>query len=630
MDLGDIRIHTDAGAQAAAEQLRAKAFTVGLDIAFGRGQYQPESGQGRLLLAHELSHVLLDHTGIHRMMIDNYESSYERAERLRPARERRAKWVGLVEGQFTPELGRQTQTVHEELERTRYAVIAQRAAALDAAAGWQGWLNWELIAQGYTGPDLKELKQDWGEAFVAAEALAMSVGHGDVSGDAMLVALATIPTFYGRLAGFAKVVERAHQVRADAENVRREATYRQKLEQYELNLWNEKVQRESGMASEPGGRAALGGMALARGDRPSPPERVTPPPGVTSEIPAATARIYAAEGGPEWHTVAEDLTRIGNRFVGLVIATLPRESEARQGVEYVEKLEERLARLETTYEVAERIPAVFYPEDRIITKPGKDGQTQVVAEAIPWQFYLIDTGVRSREQPAHSGGEWILIDITSPKHYDNKQPSTDHEAAMFQQGEINPPLSLFSKLNSRLRFPKGRLYFKLGRTNYILETTEPWSLSDFFSALSMVLGAIALVAMVAATGGAAAPAAVAFIAGTGAIGAGIGSQVARMHELSEQGALTDKDVEEAMISIGIDLVSLLSMGLGRLVAAPRTAARLGFTGERFITLQKVTQAARAGAVLGDLYQGYALTKGLIDAFEAIETQPGLTKKSGTR
>ncbi|WP_217333117.1 DUF4157 domain-containing protein [Rhodanobacter sp. C05] len=56
-DLSDVRIHTGEHAAQAADAIQAQAFTVGKDIVFGAGQYQPESSSGKHLLAHELAHV---------------------------------------------------------------------------------------------------------------------------------------------------------------------------------------------------------------------------------------------------------------------------------------------------------------------------------------------------------------------------------------------------------------------------------------------------------------------------------------------------------------------------------------------------------------------------------------------
>jgi len=56
-DFSRIRIHTDARAAASAHAVRARAYTVGSDIVFAEGQYQPTTAAGRHLLAHELVHA---------------------------------------------------------------------------------------------------------------------------------------------------------------------------------------------------------------------------------------------------------------------------------------------------------------------------------------------------------------------------------------------------------------------------------------------------------------------------------------------------------------------------------------------------------------------------------------------
>ncbi len=65
IDLGHIRVHTDRDAQASAAAVRARAYTVGENIVFGAGQYQPSSETGQRLLAHELAHTLQQEVGKH-------------------------------------------------------------------------------------------------------------------------------------------------------------------------------------------------------------------------------------------------------------------------------------------------------------------------------------------------------------------------------------------------------------------------------------------------------------------------------------------------------------------------------------------------------------------------------------
>ena len=57
-DFGEVRVHADARAAESARAVDALAYTVGRDIVFGAGRYEPSSPEGRRLLAHELTHVV--------------------------------------------------------------------------------------------------------------------------------------------------------------------------------------------------------------------------------------------------------------------------------------------------------------------------------------------------------------------------------------------------------------------------------------------------------------------------------------------------------------------------------------------------------------------------------------------
>ena len=53
-DFSAVRIHTGSRAAESAAAIQARAYTNGLNIVFGAGEYQPESERGKRLLAHEL------------------------------------------------------------------------------------------------------------------------------------------------------------------------------------------------------------------------------------------------------------------------------------------------------------------------------------------------------------------------------------------------------------------------------------------------------------------------------------------------------------------------------------------------------------------------------------------------
>jgi hypothetical protein len=57
-DFGNVRVHTDSTAAQSARELSASAFTVGQNIVFGAGRFNPQSVEGKRLLGHELAHVV--------------------------------------------------------------------------------------------------------------------------------------------------------------------------------------------------------------------------------------------------------------------------------------------------------------------------------------------------------------------------------------------------------------------------------------------------------------------------------------------------------------------------------------------------------------------------------------------
>ena len=57
-DFSSVRLHTDARAANSAQLLSAHAYTVESNVVFAPGRYAPQTGEGRRLLAHELTHVV--------------------------------------------------------------------------------------------------------------------------------------------------------------------------------------------------------------------------------------------------------------------------------------------------------------------------------------------------------------------------------------------------------------------------------------------------------------------------------------------------------------------------------------------------------------------------------------------
>jgi hypothetical protein len=62
-DFSNVKIHTGKEAETSANDIEAKAYTVGDHIVFNRNQYNPHSFEGKKLLAHELAHIMQQRLG---------------------------------------------------------------------------------------------------------------------------------------------------------------------------------------------------------------------------------------------------------------------------------------------------------------------------------------------------------------------------------------------------------------------------------------------------------------------------------------------------------------------------------------------------------------------------------------
>ena len=62
-DFSDVKVHTGSEAANASKSVQAQAFTVGNEIVFNEGKYNPGSPDGQRTIAHELTHVVQQRNG---------------------------------------------------------------------------------------------------------------------------------------------------------------------------------------------------------------------------------------------------------------------------------------------------------------------------------------------------------------------------------------------------------------------------------------------------------------------------------------------------------------------------------------------------------------------------------------
>jgi hypothetical protein len=142
-DFSGVRVHTDAEADALNQQLQAKAFTTGPNIFFKRGAYDPSSGGGRELIAHELTHVVQQDSGRVSAGSSGMTVWKQRAARAPVHAEPAWRSRGEVEGAVVqrndvkpPILERQGHVTEEAVAATQTRrIVRQGAAAAAAPAG---------------------------------------------------------------------------------------------------------------------------------------------------------------------------------------------------------------------------------------------------------------------------------------------------------------------------------------------------------------------------------------------------------------------------------------------------------------------------------------------------------------
>jgi Domain of unknown function (DUF4157) len=79
-DFSGVGVHSDESAARSARDVAANAYTVGSHIVFGAGQFDPGSGAGGRLLAHELTHVI-QQNGAGRLSLQRDERKGEAKEK---------------------------------------------------------------------------------------------------------------------------------------------------------------------------------------------------------------------------------------------------------------------------------------------------------------------------------------------------------------------------------------------------------------------------------------------------------------------------------------------------------------------------------------------------------------------
>jgi hypothetical protein len=312
---------------------------------------------------------------------------------------------------------------------------------------------------------------------------------------------------------------------------------------------------------------------------------------------AATQAIRSASTKSEWKTAFDrynEAVTAMDQFIADQLEKKGRKDDGEQ-LKAMGGRAQELTNLLEEHKDAQKVQAVFYPLDQL-ENVGAPGVPDFAAKGIPLLFYIY-----------RDDGDWNLSDITTPQHVKVTSASGGTSS--------KPDMDIFSKVNSKLRFPKGRIYFTLpDETIWLQQTTEPWRLSEWLTWIGLGVAALALGIV---TFGASIPAEVIIF---GAI-VGVGAAVSDIVEKKRAGVLGARDVAVDGLQIVASILSAGSARLGATVLSEAASAGIaasevgGLAGRLFIP---VTIAA-----IGADFTSFAvLTVDVRNALAEIDKQPG--------
>jgi len=182
-DFSGVKVHTDPQAASMSSALGAQAFTHGNDIYFNKGKYQPESSQGKHLLAHELTHTVQQGAAVKRSPNLEISQTQPKVQRLGWAiREGLSRFASYIPGYtlltviigYDPLAGRNVERNATNLIGGLLGLIPvfgtllfNKLTELGIIESALTWVEPEMTALNLTSRRLEQtLEQAWDEASV--------------------------------------------------------------------------------------------------------------------------------------------------------------------------------------------------------------------------------------------------------------------------------------------------------------------------------------------------------------------------------------------------------------------------------------------------------------------------------
>lgn len=337
----------------------------------------------------------------------------------------------------------------------------------------------------------------------------------------------------------------------------------------------------------------------------------------------ARGAAHGALTAEDWRSVIIEFRWATNEMDEILIAAAPDNSEVSAIVDQFDFSRKRMQRqreMMLAYPDAVKVQAIFYPRpesvDQLEQVENAEGTMEDSARGIPWQFYLTHTPVESGTTNFPENFEWQLHDITAPRRSD-RTVKTRHKVGTIESAvrgiqirtpieQQNPPRSLFEQLNHKDFFPEGQLYWNYPhapRATDSMETTASATFLDWITGIGIAISLIGSLVF--------APFSTPMLAGV-LLGTGlsIAGRVGRISEQEEHGVLTEGNVNQFYWDLSLDIVSALTLGMGRVMTASAQAGRLGrvaTTARYWFALQRVElgmNIVNVGVIGADLVAQY--------------------------
>lgn len=728
-DFSKVRVHTDFAAQTNNRAMRAKAFTMGNNIAFNQGQYAPHTDAGKTLLAHELTHVVQQaggrqsepmlqanggeitdeelaalHAYVNEQLIANPDpstaianpgthsqlqwplpgyggtnalgnwhglgndhnnavgpglfpqqmdylpppqmtyscpgtchqiaQSHERYAQERMAaqekRRRLERWSGMHVAQHQEELGKQPKTLKEDLNNSEMATMQLRIKLFGSAVG-AGSSNIN-----------NDIRDKWVAANQATLFLDMLLRNKDSQvpdemvaplrqayQDYFSVMIAGLQTRDRRDLQFQERFNRPDNPCPNCHDSTQPSFPNLKgFNQYE-SLFPEYSQPFQNLLPEPAQPydTSLNDWVSELGE----PEHV---PGYREQrLGNASGVAASAKDHAMWGQVIGHFRWATDEMDQILMAAVPDDNETKKTLgqfKYSRGLLKRQRDFQQLHPNAVKVQAIFYPKpekvDDLQQHKSETGNIEDYANGIPWQFYLTHSPVPAGEAiPANF--EWYLHDITAAKRSNRtvkvKQTMSSIERSVRLAAMSSPQMnhpdsilktdpddSLFEELDNKDFFPEGHVYWQYpsftdqgGVKSGDVKTTASRTFWEWVGLVGMsvaILGSLVFAPF-------STPMLIAVAAGTGM---SILGNYMRLQEMQEHGVATERDVNQFYWSLALDIMSALTLGMGRVVAGAAkvgNTARAATSSRYWFMLQRselTMNAVNVGVVGYDFIQQY--------------------------